>query len=163
MAGAGGRALGSGSLSEDVEKGIARALADERRSEAEYAELVKRTPEFPLERVARSEARHVFELERLLAAHGHPAPPASSDPPQVRAEDARAACAIGVASEKRNIALHDELLSTPLPPDVRCAFERLRAASATRHLPAFERCAARGRGPRTHSGAAWLSRLEVRA
>lgn len=135
--------LGSGSLSVDVRDRIARALADERRSEATYAVLAEQTSKVPLERIARSEVRHASELERLLAAHGHPAPPASPEPARVDAEDARAACDIGVASEKRNIALYDELLSTSLPSDVRCVFERLRSASATHHLPAFERCAGR--------------------
>jgi rubrerythrin len=144
MASPTGCTLGAGSLPEDVRGGIARALADERRSEAEYAQLAKRTPGFPFEHIGRSEARHAFELERLLAAHSHPIPPTASEQAQVHADDARTACVFGVASEKRNIAVYDELLSTPsLPPDVRCVFERLRAASATRHLPAFERCAGR--------------------
>ena len=145
MAGPAGCTYGSGSLPDDVRDGIARALADERRSEATYAEVAKRVPGFPFDRIARAEVRHAAELERLLSAHGHPVPPVSPEPPQVRAEtdDVGRACADGAASEKQNIALYDELLSKPLPPDVRCVFERLRAASATHHLPAFERCAAR--------------------
>lgn len=143
MADRAGCPYGTGALAEDVRGGIARALADERRSEAAYVELANRVPGPPFDHIARSEVRHAAELEGLLSAHGHPIPAASPQSPQVQADDARAACAFGVASEKQNIALYDELLSKPLPSDVRCVFEHLRAASATKHLPAFERCAAR--------------------
>ncbi len=82
----------TGPLSAGTRAAIERALADERRAEAEY--------------------------DALVGVHG-------AEP------------------ERENIALYDELLASPLPDDVRCVFERLRAMSATRHLPAFGRCASR--------------------
>lgn len=75
--------------------------------------------------------------------HGAPVPAIAPPAPQPTAADAREACARGGASERANIALYDELLASSLPDDVRCVFERLRAMSATLHLPAFERCARR--------------------
>jgi hypothetical protein len=37
-------------------------------------------------------------------------------------------------------SFYEELPKTAVPADVRRAFEHLRAASAERHLPAFESC-----------------------
>lgn len=135
-------ALGSGAISEDASQAILRALADERRAEAEYATLGSGRP---LVHIARSEHQHAAELEALLRAHGAPVPPPSEVAPPPTTTSAREACALGIASERRNIALYDELLRAPLPADVRCVFERLRAMSAEHHLPAFQRCASGGR------------------
>lgn len=134
----------TGPLSAGTRAAIERALADERRAEAEYDALVRvHGAEPPLVNVVRSERRHAAELEQLLRMHGAPVPTSVAPEPRVTAADARAACAHGAESERENIALYDELLASPLPDDVRCVFERLRAMSATRHLPAFERCASR--------------------
>jgi len=133
----------SGTLPEGARAAIERALAEERRAEADYRALLASSGDAPpLRHIARAEARHAFELERLLLAHGATVP-ASPTPPSAAATAAtrREACVEGASSERRNVALYDELLATPLPGDVRCVFERLRSASANRHLPAFERCA----------------------
>ena len=134
----------SGPLDDRTRAAIERALRDERRAEAEYDALVAvhgASP--PLTNVSASERRHAVELEQLLRMHDEPVPTVVPPAPQPTAADAREACAHGAASERANIALYDELLASPLPDDVRCVFERLRAMSATRHLPAFERCARR--------------------
>jgi len=140
--GAGACALGSGALSDDVVASVDRALADERRAESQYAALAQHlesTPN-PFRHIVRSEVRHSFELERLLSAHGA-AIPAPSSVPAPSASTLPAACTFGVGSEQANIALYDRLLEGTLPGDVRCVFERLRAASLERHLPAFQGCA----------------------
>lgn len=144
--GAGGPAagcqVGSGSLPDDARKAVESALADERRAETEYEQLAEQVRAMPLEHTTRAERRHALALERLLTAHGHPLPPqAQAAAKPSNATTLREACALGVTSERKNIALYDELLTRSLPPDVRCTFEHLRNASATRHLPAFERCA----------------------
>jgi hypothetical protein len=51
-----------------------------------------------------------------------------------------AGCRAGVDSEKKTVALYDELLKAEVPPDLRRAFEHLRVASVQHHLPAFEAC-----------------------
>ena len=44
--------------------------------------------------------------------------------------------------ERENIAMYDRLLADVTEPDIRTAFENLRAASKNNHLPAFERWSA---------------------
>lgn len=137
-------AVESGPLSADVRAKVERALVDERRAEAEYDALATAHGYgMPLSNIVRSERRHAVELEELLRVHGAPVPTRAEPAPPSAAASAREACAIGAASERKNIALYDELLASPLPADVRCVFERLRAMSLSRHLPAFERCSGR--------------------
>lgn len=50
------------------------------------------------------------------------------------------ACQTGVEAEMANAAIYDELLESVTEPGMVKVFERLRAASLDRHLPAFERC-----------------------
>lgn len=137
-------AIGDGPLTPEVRAAVERALSDERRAEAQYAALeAEHGSATPYRRIVTAERHHASELERLLTAHGHEVPPAAAPPPAPSAANAKAACAFGVTSERDNVALYEELLERPLPADVRCVFERLRDASADRHLPAFERCVSR--------------------
>ena len=129
-------------LSDGARKGVERALADERRAEATYVALdAKLGATSPFGRIVHAERRHAAALEALLATHALPLPAADAIAPPAAANRAEA-CKLGVASERANIALYDELLAGTLPPDVRCVFEHLRDASKLRHQPAFERCAA---------------------
>ena len=134
--------LGSGALTPTALSAAQRALADERRAEAQYEAVIAQFGDArPFGPIEDAERRHAAEIERLLGAHGHQpstAPPATA--PR-RFGSLAQACAAGVESEHVNIALYDELLKLELPADERCVFEGLRAASADRHLPAFERCA----------------------
>jgi rubrerythrin len=135
-------AMSTGPLAADARAAVERALADERRAEALYAALEEKldVSPTPIPRVVRAEQRHSSELERILVAHALPIPagPAPTAPSAATPKDA---CALGVSSERANIAMYDELLAKPLPADVQCVFQHLRAASHDRHLPAFERCA----------------------
>lgn len=135
---------GAGPLTEAARKALERALADERASEAKY-EAIERTlgAVMPFRQVERAERRHAGAIERVFVAHGAVAPAATNNATNVAATNLREACAIGVQNEKQNIALYDELLEVDLPPDARCVFEHLQAASRERHLPTFERCAAK--------------------
>lgn len=119
------------------------ALADERRAEQSYERLADEVGPLPFRHLEEAEDRHATMLERLLAAHGHPTPEPRASASAPAAASRAEACALGAKSERDNIALYDGLLARDLPADVRCVFERLRAASRDRHLPAFERCAAR--------------------
>lgn len=55
-----------------------------------------------------------------------------------------AACEQGVAAEIENIALYDRILPTAEDESVFATLTDLQSASRERHLPAFERCVARG-------------------
>ena len=54
------------------------------------------------------------------------------------------ACQQGIIAERENIALYDKLLPTIQDAQVRKTLTTLQWASRERHLPAFERCVARG-------------------
>ena len=129
-------------LADGARKAVERALADERRAEATYAAVdSKLGVTSPFTRIVRAERRHATALEGLLSTRGLPLPGGEAIPPPAITSRAEA-CKLGVASERANITLYDELLAGALPADVRCVFEHLRDASRLRHQPAFERCAA---------------------
>lgn len=132
--------LSSEPLNEATREAIHRAVADERAAEARYdAALRELGPVLPFRNLVRAERRHSEALERLLRAHGETAP-AESPPSVVASKSLSAECASGVDAESKNIALYDDLMSRPLPEDVRCVFSRLREASQERHRPALTRC-----------------------
>ncbi len=138
----GGMAAQGGPLTPDAKSALFRALDDEYRAEALYAHISSRlgSPP-PLALVSRAEHRHAWVLESLVLAHGLELPPNRwSTAKQPDAADMAAACRAGVDSERKTIASYDELLKVDLPADLRRAFAGLRAASAERHLPAFQSC-----------------------
>ena len=57
-------------------------------------------------------------------------------------------CVAGVQGEIDNVAIYDRLLRATQRSDLLDVFQSLRSASQDRHLPAFQRCAQRGPGPR---------------
>jgi rubrerythrin len=138
---------------------LEEVLDDEYRARATYRAVVDRYgPVRPFSAIVEAEDRHVRALLPLFERHGFPIP---EDPWPGRVEVAASlqdACAAGVAAEIENAAMFDRL--RPLVadhPDVARVFERLREASAERHLPAFRRCLEReqdgeprgcGAGPR---------------
>jgi rubrerythrin len=129
-------------LSPDAKAALLRAIDEEHRSEALYESLVAQVGvRSPFQPIARSERRHAWILESLAVAHGLELPTnTSATTKQSEVANVAAACRAGVESEKKTIALYDDLLKVELPQDLRRPFEHLRAASAERHLPAFEGC-----------------------
>lgn len=134
-------AMGAGPLTDEARDAVLSALEDERKAEAAYTAVIAQFGSNPpFSRIQRAEQRHAAALERILTAHGVPIPaekPAAAAP---RYADVAAACRAGVESEKANIAVYDSLSKVALPDDVKCVFGHLRAASETRHLPAFQSC-----------------------
>jgi hypothetical protein len=132
-----------------VRTAVEEALADERRTEAVYAAIVAAHGEVrPFSNAVLAEDRHAVHLETTLTARGLAVP---ERPPRPAAPGGTVAeaCAAAVEGERANVALYDRLLTTEgLPDDVASAFARNRRASLEHHLPAFERCASRRRGPR---------------
>ena len=135
-------ASSSAPLSPDAKAALLRALDEEYRAESLYASIVSKVgARPPFQPITRSERHHGWILESLATAHGLELPTnpwAAANQPEVA--NLAAGCRAGVESEKKTIAIYDELLKTDLPQDLRRAFDHLRAASAQRHLPAFEAC-----------------------
>ena len=135
--------MGTGPLTDPVKDAVLRALQDEWKAEATYnGVLAQFGSVMPFARIERAEQRHSGALERLLSAHGVALPAQQPAPAAPKYADVAAACNAGIAAEKANVALYDELQKTALPDDVKCVFDHLRAASQNHHLPALQACGA---------------------
>jgi rubrerythrin len=122
------------------------ALDDEYRAEATYAAVIDAFgPVRPFVNIIEAERRHAdrvkAEMDRLGITYirdnpylGKIAAPASL----------LAACEQGVDAEIENIALYDRLLPTLEDASILATLTALQRASRENHLPAFERCVARG-------------------
>ena len=129
-------------LSAAARSALLRALDEEYRAEALYAHVVDQLgARPPMAVIARAERRHAWALESLALAHGVDLPvDAWATAKQPDFTDVPTACRAGVDSETKTIAMYDELLKGDLPADLRRVFTHLRAASAERHLVAFQGC-----------------------
>lgn len=133
-------------LDERTKAAILEGLADERKTEAAYEAVIARHGEVrPFRNAVRAEDRHAAFLEKLLTSRGIAVPEAKAAAVAAPAT-LREACQAALESERANVALYDRLLAGPIPDDVKSAFEHNRWASLERHVPAFERCVARGDG-----------------
>ncbi len=120
------------------------ALEDERRAQDFYAAVIARFGDRrPFSMIVEAEKRHESHLLDLLSRYGVEAPSKRAVLDLRVPDTLAAACRAAVESERANIALYDRLLPGIDEADVRGTMEILRAASAERHLPAFERCAGR--------------------
>jgi hypothetical protein len=126
---------------------LSTALDDEYRARASYqAVLARFGPVNPFHNIAAAEQRHIDALLPMFARYGI-TPPADRWAGQVIAPATlQQACAAGVAGEIGNYRMYDGLLTQVAEADVRAVFMSLRSASAYRHLPAFQHCAASAPG-----------------
>ena len=132
----------TGPLTDPVKEAVFRALEDEWKAEATYnGVLTQLGSVLPFARISRAEQHHSGALQRLLTSHGVAIPERKPAAPSPKYQDLAAACAVGIAAEKSNVALYDDLAKTPLPDDVKCVFSHLRMASQEHHLPALQACA----------------------
>ncbi len=125
---------------------LVAALDDEYRAEAIYAAVIKKFGEArPFINIIEAERRHAasvkIEMDRLGISYNNTNPWLDKEqaPPSLLE-----ACQQGIIAERENIALYDKLLPTIQDAQVRKTLTTLQWASRERHLPAFERCVARG-------------------
>jgi len=127
-------------------KALQDALDDEYKSHAIYAQVIRDFgPRRPFINIV--EARHIAALLRVFERYAIPAPPNQWTGNTPRYTTVAEACIASVQGEIDNVALYDQLLGSTGRADILDVFHALRAASRDRHLPAFQRCAARGRVP----------------
>lgn len=129
---------------ETLQRVLEIALDDERKSEATYQAVIDRHGSVrPFVNIIEAERRHVEAVIALMQARGW-AIPANRWAGQIKSSDTIGqACRDGIVAEQENIALYDRILPTIKDQEAREVLERLQSASRDRHLPAFERCAAR--------------------
>lgn len=139
-------------VSEAAQRAILTALDDEYHARTTCAEIIRRHgADRPFANIMRAEEQHAAQLIDLLQRNGLPVPanPYATGRTPLRdfPAGAAAACTAGVAAEIENIRLYDEELlpAVAAEPEVARVLLALRNASAERHPPAFQRCAA-GKG-----------------
>ena len=121
------------------------ALMDEYKARDTYQRIIETFgPVRPFINIVEAEQTHIELLLPLYEKHAVPLPP-EPDPDRVSVPDSlQSACQLGVAEELANVAMYDRLIAAIDLPDVVEVLQRLQAASRDHHLPAFQRCVARG-------------------
>ncbi|PRQ02858.1 hypothetical protein ENSA5_20350 [Enhygromyxa salina] len=132
-------------MNEATREALDAALDDEYKARATYRAVLDRFGEVrPFVNIIEAEGRHIEALLRVYSRHGLE-PPADRWADHVEAPATlEAACREGVEAERENDALYARLIEKVDEPRIRELMSRLREASRERHLPAFERCLARG-------------------
>ncbi len=124
---------------------VLEALDDEYKARAFYRLVIKTFgPVRPFINIVEAEDTHARALEALCARYGIPLPADDWEtklPPPASIVEA---CRAGVEGEIENMAMYDRFLKDATISDIRALFQRLQARSRDAHLPAFERCVARG-------------------
>ncbi|MBM5812882.1 MAG: DUF2202 domain-containing protein [Gammaproteobacteria bacterium] len=123
------------------------AYQDEHVARSIYARvLTEHGTVMPFANIVHAEQRHADHVSALLTARGEPTPVPRATPERAPSfASVREACVAAITAEEENIAMYDRFLARELPDDVKAVFEQNRWASVERHLPAFQRCVARGR------------------
>ena len=122
------------------------ALEDEYRAWATYDQVIRDFGEVrPFSNIREAEARHIQALSSLFAVYGISLPANNWPGLVTRYNTLHAACEAGVAAEIENGEMYARLLQSTDRPDILGVYRNLQQASQQNHLPAFERCVARGR------------------
>jgi len=132
-------------LDEKTKDMILEALNDEYKARAFYRLVIKTFgPVQPFANIVDAEDTHARALERLCERYGIPLPADEWDRTLQPPASVLEACRAGVEGEIENIAMYDRFLKATESPDIHALFQRLQARSRDAHLPAFQRCVARG-------------------
>jgi len=95
----------------------------------------------PFSNIVGAEGKHVEAVARLFVVNELEVPASEWNEGNVPTFATLAeACAAAVATETATVAMYDGFLLLELPSNVGKMFQRLRDASALRHVRAFERC-----------------------
>jgi hypothetical protein len=143
----------SGTIDAATADALRAALLDERSAEAFYARVLSTHGRVrPFANIARAERRHIAAVIALMERHGVDVPAAHDGTSPPVPDTLQECCHTAARLERENIAFYDRVLGDVTAADIRLVFENLRAASEERHLPAFERWAARSALPGTGPG-----------
>lgn len=133
-------------LNEQEVHALHEALEDEYRSWTTYDQVLHDFGEVrPFSNIREAEARHIEALLTLYVRYGLPVPVNTWAGRVERYENLQAACEAGVQAETANGEMYERLLTASSRADILTVLRNLQQASQQRHLPAFHRCAARGR------------------
>lgn len=131
-----------------VKSALQRALDDEYRAEATYQAILDKHGDVrPFANIIQAERRHAEMVKAEMTRRGMTIPANPYAGKVTAPSTLLEACQTGVTAEQENIALYDKLLPTVADPQVKDVLTRLQWASRANHLPAFDRCVARGGTP----------------
>lgn len=132
-------------LDDNTKAMVLEALMDEYKARASYRLVLNTFGEIrPFSNIVNAEETHARALELLCGHFGIPLPKDDWEGKIAPPSSVLEACRAGIQAEHDNIAMYDRFLRQTKVPEVLTLFQRLQAASRQHHLPAFERCAARG-------------------
>jgi hypothetical protein len=138
-------------LTPEAQAALGSALQDERNAEAFYGAVLTRFGEArPFSNIIAAERQHEALLIGLYETYGVVVPENGYATGALEAHLAPDtlidACKIGMDAELANRDLYDGNLLPAVAayPDITRVMQRLRDASEENHLPAFQRCVARG-------------------
>jgi hypothetical protein len=133
-------------LSAAEQADLIAALDDEYQARATYAQVIEDFGDVrPFSNIVEAEDRHAHALINIFERYGLAVPPDTWPGRVPRFASLHAACEAGVAAEIANAALYDRVLAGTTRLDILTVYRNLQEASQQRHLPAFQRCAERGR------------------
>ena len=116
------------------------ALLDEYSNEIYYAKVMEKFgPGRPFSNLHPAEQRHAGALLSLFSRYGLEPPSKDEAVAPAIPDTLPDATRLAAERERANIGLYDRLIDSITQPDIRQVFDRLRNASANRHLPALER------------------------
>jgi hypothetical protein len=126
-------------------QGLLDALDDEYKSWSTYDQVIHDFGALrPFSNIVEAEQRHINALLDLCARYGV-TPQANRWPGRVQHyASIHEACLEAVKGEIDNAALYERLLRNTQRADILAVYRALQSATTDRHLPAFQRCAARG-------------------
>ena len=147
-------------LDDNTKAMVLEALIDEYKSRASYRLVLNTFGEIrPFSNIVEAEDTHARALEILCGHFGIPLPSDDWEEKLEPPSSVLEACRAGIQGEHENIAMYDRFLRQTKVPEVLALFQQLQAASRQHHLPAFERCVARG--GKTRKGVLPLGRLRA--
>ena len=133
----------AGPLPDEVVALITAGILDEWHAYAVYDAVIDQFGAVrPFTNIQRAEAKHADAWATIFARYDVPLPvqPVLAELPEFAS--LADACAVAAAAEVANMDLYDTMLTALADyPDALQVATALRAASADKHLPAFERCA----------------------
>jgi hypothetical protein len=134
-----------GEVPDAVVDAMAAGLQDERNAYAIYEAVLEQFGNVrPFTNIQRAEAQHIAAWEFLFDRYELALPAAEPLAATPEFATVAEACQAAADAEIANFGLYDEMLTTFKDyPDMVQVVTALRDASEFRHLPAFERCAAR--------------------
>lgn len=120
-------------------------LDDEYKSRETYAQVIRDFGEVrPFINIVDAESRHANALLGVFQRYGLTPPANRWAGKAPRFASLHQACVESVTGEIDNVAIYDRALHSTRRPDILSVYTALRSASQDRHLPAFQRCVARG-------------------